>query len=146
MLKFLLSCSASSPSHAIASLDVIAAFLNAALLEGLVAMLRPPTILYKLQLLPPGHVWLGHKAMYGLREAPNLWSAQRTEVLTQTTFTSEGERYFTLLSEIHKSLCLLVKQRSLLKKPVIDQFGLISRALPRNVLALSGIYVDDFLQ
>ena len=145
MLRFLLSWGASSSSHAIASLDVTAAFLNAALPEGMVVVLRPPTILYKLQLLPPGHVWLVHKAIYGLREAPSLWSEQRTEVLTQTTFTSEGERYCILLSEVHKSLCLLVKQRSLLKKPVTDQFGLTSKVLPRDVLALSGIYVDDFL-
>ena len=90
MLRFLLSWGASSSSHAIASLDVTAAFLNAALPEGMVVVLRPPTILYKLQLLPQGHVWLVHKAIYGLREAPSLWSEQRTEVLTQTIFTSEG--------------------------------------------------------
>ena len=108
----------------------------------MVVVLRPPTILYKLQLLPPGIVWLVHKAT---REAPNLWSKQRTEVLTQTTSTCEGERYCILLSEVHKSLCLLVKQRSLLKKPVADQFGLTSKVLPRDVIAMSGIYVDDSL-
>ena len=48
MLRFLLLWGASSSSHAIASLDVTAAFLNAALPEGMVVVLRPPTILYKL--------------------------------------------------------------------------------------------------
>ena len=37
-----------------------------------------------------------------------------------------------------------MKQRSLLKKPA-DQFGLTPKVLPRDVLAMSGIYVDDFL-
>ena len=74
MLRFLLSWGASLPDFAIASLDVTAAFLNAALPRNRVVVLRPPTILYKLQLIPPGHVWLVHKAIYGLREAPNLWS------------------------------------------------------------------------
>ena len=94
MLRFLLSWGASSPSHATASLDVTAAFLNAALPEGLVVVLRPSTILYKLQLLPPGHIGLVDKAIYGLRDAPNnLWSEQRTEVLTQTTLTVRGSNY-----------------------------------------------------
>ena len=77
MLRFLLSWGASLPDHAIASLDITAAFLNAALPKGRVVVLRPPTILYRLQLIPPGHVWLVHKAIYGLREVPNLWSEER---------------------------------------------------------------------
>ena len=145
MLRFLLSWGASLPDFAIASLDVTAAFLNAALPRNRVVVLRPPTILYKLQLIPPGHVWLVHKAIYGLREAPNLWSEERTEVLQRLTFTSEGEQYCILLSEIHKSLCLLVKRRALLKSPQTDEFGLTSKVLPKDVLGLSGIYVDDFL-
>ena len=50
--------------------------------RGRVVVLRPPTILYKLQLIPPGYVWLVHKAIYGLREAPNLWSEERTDMLS----------------------------------------------------------------
>ena len=145
MLRFILSWSASSSDFATASLDVTAAFLNAPLPKGRIVVLRPPTVLYKLQLLPPGHVWLVHKAIYGLREAPQLWSEERTETITRTTFVSEGEQYCILLSEIHKSLCLIAKQSSLLKKPSTDRFGLTSKVLPRDVVALSGIYVDDFL-
>ena len=58
---------ASSSDFAIVLLDVIAAFLNAPLPKGRIVVLRPTTVLYKLQLLPPGHVWLVHKAMCGLR-------------------------------------------------------------------------------
>ena len=66
-------------------------------------------------------------------------------MLSKLTFSSEGELYAVVLSEIHKSLCLLVKKRCLLKRPTTDQFGLTSKALPQDVTAMSGIYVDDFL-
>ena len=90
MMRYLLSWGAPSSSHAVASLDVTAAFLNAPLPPGRVVVMRPPTILYKLQLLPAGHVWLVHKAIYGLREAPNLWSEERTDAMTRVTVTAEG--------------------------------------------------------
>ena len=51
MLRFILSWSASSSDFATASLDVTAAFLNAPLPKGRIVVLRPPTVLYKLQLL-----------------------------------------------------------------------------------------------
>ena len=124
----------------LASLDVTAAFLNAPLPEGRVVTLRPPTILYKLQLLPPGHVWLVHKAICGLREAPKLWSEERTDAITKITFKSEGESYAVMLSQIQT-----VKTKSLLKNPFTDQFGLTNLVLPEHAEAISGIYVDDYL-
>ena len=145
MMRYLVSWGASSPDFTLASLGVTAAFLNAPLPEGRVVILKPPNILYKLQLLPPGYVWLVHKAIYGLREAPNLWSEERTDMMTKLTFSSEGESYSVILSQIHKSLCLLVKTKSLLKSPSTDRFGLTNLVLPEHVEALSGIYVDDYL-
>ena len=124
MMRYLVSWGASSPDFTIASLDVTAAFLNAPLPEGRVVVLKPPSILYKLQLMPPGHVWLVHKAIYGLREAPNLWSEERTESMTKVRFTSEGEHYSVILSQIHKSLCLIVKTSSLKDDPPTDHLGL----------------------
>ena len=111
MLRYILSWSASSPDYALATLDVTAAFLNAPLPPGRIVVLRPPSI-YKLQLLSPGHVWLVHKAkdICGLREAPNLWSEQQTESMMKVRFHSQEERYCVLLSEVHKSLCLIVKE------------------------------------
>ena len=146
MLRYLVSWAASLPNFCLASLDVTAAFLNAPLPTGRIVVLRPPTILYKLNLLPPGHVWLVHKAIYGLREAPSLWSEERMEGLTNLTFTSEGEPYCVLLSQIHRSLCLIVRQRSLQNHtPSTDHLGLTCRVPPEEVIAMSGIYVDDFL-
>ena len=81
VMRCIISCAASLPNFCLASLDVTAAFLNAPLPTGRTAVLRPPTILYKLSLLPSGDVWLVHKATYGLREAPSLCSEEQTELL-----------------------------------------------------------------
>ena len=97
-MRYLVSWAASLPNFCLASLDVTAAFLNAPLPTGRVVVLRPPTILYKLNLLPPGHVWLVHKAIYCLREALSLWSEERMEALKKLTFTSGGKNYAILLS------------------------------------------------
>ena len=145
MLRYILSWSASSPDNSVSTLDVTAAFLNAPLPEGIVVVLRPPTVLYKHQLLPPGYVWVVHKAIYGLREAPSLWSEERSEAMAKIRFRSQGESYKVLLSEVHKSLCLIVKESSLISEPTTDSFGLTARVKPHDVAALSGIYVDDYL-
>ena len=69
--------------------------------------------------------------------------------MTKISFSSERESYSVILSQIHKSLCLLVKKKSLLKSPSTDQLGLTNlvlvKLLPKHVEAMSGIYVDDYL-
>ena len=52
MLRYILSWAASSRFNTKASLDVTAAFLSADLARGRAVVLRPPTILYKLGLIP----------------------------------------------------------------------------------------------
>ena len=79
MMQCIISWAAPLPNFCLASLDVTAAFRN--LPTGHIVVIRPPTILYKLNLLPPGHVWLVHEATYGLREAPSLGSEERTKAL-----------------------------------------------------------------
>ena len=80
------------------------------------------------------------------QRSSGLWSEERTEVLKKLTFTSGGENYAILLSQIHRSLCLIVRQRSLHDHvPFTDHLGLTSRVPPEEVIAMSGIYVDDFL-
>ena len=143
MMRYIISWAASLPDFSLAALDVTAAFLNAPLPAGRIVVLRPPTILYKLKLLPQGHVWLVHKATYGLREAPSLWSEERTDALTNLTFASEGESHAVILSQVHKSLCLIVKQQSLQDHlPSTDSLGLTSRVLPHQVPLLA---VHSFL-
>ena len=68
MLRFMLSWGASSSDHEMASLDITAAFLNAELPPGRVVVLRPPSILYRLGLIPQGFCWRVHRAIYGVRE------------------------------------------------------------------------------
>ena len=145
MMRYPVSWGAASPDFTFASLDVTAAFLNAPLPEGRVVILKPPSIFYKLQLMPPSHVWLVHKATYGLREAPNLWSEKTTESMTKVRLTSEGEHCSVLIPQIHKSLCLIVKTSSLLTNPLTDHLGLTNHVPPHEAVAMNGIYVDDYL-
>ena len=76
MLRFVLSWGASTRKNVIATLEVTTSFLNADLSPGRIVVLRPPTTLYKLGLIPAGFVWRVHRAVYGLREAPSLWSQE----------------------------------------------------------------------
>ena len=145
MLRFILSWAASSRFNTIASLDVTAAFLNADLPPGRVVVLRPPTVLDKLGLIPTGFVWRVRRAVYGLREAPSLWSQERTKVMETMTFRSRGESYKVLISEIHRSILLLVREQDVLASPQLTYAGLSQRVQPKDVMALCGIYVDDFL-
>ena len=98
MLRFLLSWGASTWKNVIASLDVTAAFLNADLPPGRIVVLRPPSILYKLGLIPTGFVWRVHRAVYGLIKAPALWSQERTAVMEKMTFRCRGEAFKVLIS------------------------------------------------
>ena len=70
MMRYVISWAASLPNFCLAALDVAAAFLNAPLPTGRIVVLRPPTILYKLNLLPPGHVRLVHKAIMVSEKLP----------------------------------------------------------------------------
>ena len=60
--------------------------------------------------------------------------------MTQVTLTAE-----VILSEIHKSLCLIVKTKNLLKRSETTAFGLAPKVRAEHVIAMSNIYVDDYL-
>ena len=145
MFRFILSWTASSYDHSLASLDITAAFLNAELPPGRIVVLRPPTILYRLNVLPPRFCWRVHRAIYGLREAPNLWSEERTAAMKKVRFHAQGEPIRIIVSEVHKSLCLLVEESDIISSPILSPFGLNKRVEPSKILAMIGIYVDDYL-
>ena len=65
--------------------------------------------------------------------------------MTKVRFTSERGRYSVILSQIHKSLCLIVKTSSLLDKPSTSHLGFTNQVRPQEVVAMSGNYVDDYL-
>ena len=70
MMRYIISWAASLPDFSLATLYVTAAFLNAPLPAGRIVVLRRPTILYKLKLLPQGRVWLVHKAILWPKRGP----------------------------------------------------------------------------
>ena len=145
MLRFILSWGASSSDHEMASLDITAAFLNAELPPGRVVVLRPPSILYRLGLIPQGFCWRVHRAIYGLREAPSLWQDERTSEMTKVKFKVQGEPVKVIVSQVHQSLCMIVKERDLIDNPDISQYGITKRVEPKRILAMIGTYVDDYL-
>ena len=61
------------------------------------------------------------------------------------TFRCRGESYKVLISEIHKSILLLVREQDVLSPPQLTYAGLSQRVQPKDVMALCGIYVDDYL-
>ena len=145
MLRFILSWKASSSDHGLASLDITAAFLNGELPPGSVVALRPPSILYRLGLTPQGLCWRVCRAIYGLREAPSLWQDERTSEMTRVKLTVQGEPAKVIISQVHQSLCMIVKERDLIEDPDISKFGITKRVEPNKILAMIGIYVDDYL-
>ena len=126
-------------------MDITAAFLNAELPPGRVVVFRPPSILYRLGLIPQGFCWRVHRAIYGLREAPSLWQDERTSEMTKAKLKVQGEPVKVIVSQVHQSLRMIVKERDLIDSPDILQYGITKRVEPKRILAMVGIYVDDYL-
>ena len=61
------------------------------------------------------------------------------------TFRSRGETYKVLISEIHRSILHLVREQDVFNSPQKTYAGLSQRVHPKDVMALCGIYVDDYL-
>ena len=73
----------------VALVDVVAAFLRTPLDRGKGAstiIVTPPRLLERFNLLQDGELWGLVRALYGLRQAPALWSAHRDKVLQQMAF------------------------------------------------------------
>ena len=109
MLRFPLSWGASLPDFAIASVDVTAAFLNAALPRNRVVVLRPPAILYKLQLIPPGHVWLVHEHSSHIIARKQLTSRSEGKVFSapKTQLPQQAEKRFG----VYQKACFRLSSR-----------------------------------
>ena len=120
------------PTTKIAPLDITAAFLNAELPPGRVVVLRPPSSLYWLGLIPQGSCWKVHRAIYGLREAPNLWQDERPSEMTKVRIRVQCEEARVVVSQVHLSLCMIVKECDLIKDPNIIKFGIEKRVEPHK--------------
>ena len=74
---------------AVGLIDVVAAFLRTPMDHERgdpVIIVSPPRLLEKLSLTIEGELWGLVRALYGLRQAPALWSAHRDRVLETITF------------------------------------------------------------
>ena len=61
------------------------------------------------------------------------------------SFRCRGESFKVLISEIHRSILLLVREQDVLSTPQATYTGLSQRVQPKDVLALCGVYMDDYL-
>ena len=74
---------------AVGLIDVVAAFLRTPMDQegtGLTIIVTPPRTLEKMKLIDHGELWGLVRALYGLRQAPALWSAFRDKTLKEMKF------------------------------------------------------------
>ena len=73
--------------------DIVSAFLRTPLIgeDAPQIVVHPPKLLERASLIPIGELWKLTHALYGLREAPHLWSMYRDEQLRPLVFTCEGK-------------------------------------------------------
>ena len=65
--------------------------------------------------------------------------------MTKVKIRVQGEDARVVNSQVHQSLCMIVKERDLLKEPNISKFGIEKRVEPQKILAMVGIYIDDYV-
>ena len=107
-------------------IDIMQAFLRTPLdpLSGdPTIIVAPPRVLEKLSMIRPGELWGLVRALYGLRQAPALWTAHRDRVLREMVFPGQ----------LHLRQGRTITAWWVLK----NQAGMI--------IALIIIYVDDIL-
>ena len=65
--------------------------------------------------------------------------------MTKVKFKVQGETVKVIVSQVHQSLRMIVKERNLIDNPDISQYGITKRVAPKRILAMVGIHVDDYL-
>ena len=100
IIRLMLTLLARHPLWNALSLDVSAAFLNAVLGTKEIILMKPPSALIKLGLIPSG-VWLrALRAIYGLRQSPARWEELRDSVLKGAILhPSQGDQLPILVVE-----------------------------------------------
>ena len=82
----LMLCLACSADTTWSSIDITSAFLNADIHDDDTVLVTPPPILVKMDIVKPNTGWHVKKAIYGLREAPQLWQQERDQKLHDLEF------------------------------------------------------------
>ena len=109
--------------------DVKGAFLNASLPEGRLVIVSPPEQWVRWGIVPAGTLWTLEKAVYGLRESPALWSAERDSRLRQLEWTVGGITYFLRCCPSDSQVWMITKKGD----------------SSNTVHGILVVYVDDFL-
>ena len=107
--------------------DVKGAFLNAKLPEGKLVVVSPPAQWVTWGLVPQGVCWTLDRAVYGLRESPALWSAERDARLGEAVWTVGKATYHLRRCSSDSQLWVLTEKDK------------------NSILGLLTVYVDDFL-
>ena len=68
-----------SPDTTWSNIDITSAFLNADIHEDDTALVTPPPILVKMDIVKPNTVWQVKKAIYGLRDPTSMAERERSE-------------------------------------------------------------------
>ena len=133
------------------SIDITSAFLNADIHDDDTALVTPPPILVKMDIVKPNTVWHVKKAIYGLREAPRLWQQERDQKLRDLEFKYQDKLAHLIHSYIHPSLWFIAEgpRESTLGIPPFDHClrsdEWTARLHKHNILGYVGVYVDDLL-
>ena len=109
--------------------DVKGAFLNAVLPEGRLVVVSPPKQWIDWGLVAQGTLWTLEKAVYGLRESPALWSAERDGQLRKLEWSANNKTYQLRCCPSDSQVWLLTQK------------GDASNKLLGTLI----VYVDDFL-
>ena len=72
------------------STDIANAFTPAPMPGELLYALQPPTVVTQAEEATPGELWLIQRVLYGLREAPRLWSMFRNDRFLKARIPHEG--------------------------------------------------------
>ena len=79
---------------AISKHDVKGAFLNASIPDGRIVIVKPPEQWVRWGLVKDDVLWTLDKAVYGLREPPALWSAERDKQLLKLEWCVGKKTYY----------------------------------------------------
>ena len=92
----------------------------------------PPRLLLQTGHAKPGEIWLIQRPLYGLREAPAIWAAFRTDKLKAAKIDLDDGTWLALVQSVVDPEVWLVKQKS-----AGDEAGVL--------VGLLVTYVDDLL-
>eukprot|EP00971_Amphidinium_carterae_P308354 6127766-Amphidinium_carterae.1 len=139
-----------SQERSLGSLDVSNAFLNAGVGQHFIP-LRPPAILHRAGLVPATERWICLKAVYGLKDSPKLWEAERDARLAELRWSHDNKHYALTQSAVHPSLWYILRVPSStakvekLKLPQVEQDEYIRKPVPRRDVKLGALIVSMWM-